>query len=150
MDFSTHTSTTLPQCDRGWLLPFADNIFQVPPQGFWRRCKRWTYCRPRQRTFKLQQWRIVLDGFDLARDDHDTVAIRAFKYQPASLTVEVGDTVIWVNEDIVPHTATASGKRFDSRSVDAQRSWRYVPDRKGTFPYACTFHPMMKGAVIVR
>ena len=86
----------------------------------------------------------------VTRSKAHIVAIRAFKYQPASLTVEVGDTVTWVNEDIVPHTATASGKRFDSGSVDAQRSWRYVPDRKGTFAYACTFHPMMKGAVIVR
>lgn len=78
------------------------------------------------------------------------VAIRAFKYQPASLTVEVGDTVTWMNDDIVPHTATASGKHFDSGSVDAKGSWRYVANRKGTFPYACTFHPMMKGALIVR
>ncbi len=76
--------------------------------------------------------------------------MRAFQYQPASLTVQFGDTVTWINDDLVPHTATAGAKRFDSGSVDARGSWRYVAERKGTFSYECTFHPMMKGTLIVR
>ncbi|MEO7713744.1 MAG: cupredoxin family copper-binding protein [Gemmatimonadaceae bacterium] len=79
-----------------------------------------------------------------------SVEMRAFQYQPASLTVQFGDTVTWINDDLVPHTATAGAKRFDSGSVDARGSWRYVAERKGTFSYECTFHPMMKGTLIVR
>ena len=86
----------------------------------------------------------------MTRPKAHNVAIRAFQYHPASLAVQVGDTVTWTNDDIVPHTATASAKRFDSGSVDAKRSWRYVAKRKGTFRYECTFHPTMKGALIVR
>jgi plastocyanin len=35
------------------------------------------------------------------------VAIKGFKFQPEKLEVEVGDTVTWTNEDIVPHIVTA-------------------------------------------
>jgi len=79
------------------------------------------------------------------------VAIRAFQYQPATVTVQVGDTVAWTNDDLVPHTATATkGKRFDSGSIDAKAGWRYVAKQKGSYAYVCSFHPTMKGTLVVR
>lgn len=60
-----------------------------------------------------------------------------------------GDTVVWTNEDIVPHTATAK-KGFDSKSIEKSGSWRFVTKQKGTYPYICTFHPTMKAELIVR
>ena len=45
-----------------------------------------------------------------------TVLIKGFKFVPEQLEVEAGDTVIWKNEDIVPHTATAK-KIFDSKKM---------------------------------
>ena len=39
-----------------------------------------------------------------------TVTIRSFKFEPATVTVNVGDIVEWKNDDIVPHTATADGR----------------------------------------
>ncbi len=90
----------------------------------------------------------------VARPKARTVAIRAFQYQPTSATVQVGDTVTWTNDDLVPHTATATkgkhGKRFDSGSIDAKQAWRYVAKQKGTYAYECTFHPTMKGTLVVR
>ncbi len=87
----------------------------------------------------------------VARPKARTVAIRAFQYQPTSATVQVGDTVTWANDDLVPHTATATkGKRFDSGSIDAKQAWRYVAKQKGTYAYECTFHPTMKGTLVVR
>lgn len=86
-----------------------------------------------------------------SRSSARTVAIRAFQYQPATVTVQVGDTVAWTNDDLVPHTATATkGKRFDSGSIDAKQAWRYVARRKGTYSYECTFHPTMEGTLVVR
>src|SRR5204862_476961 len=38
-----------------------------------------------------------------------TVEIRGMEFHPAELTVAVGDTIVWINRDIVPHTATAGG-----------------------------------------
>ena len=78
------------------------------------------------------------------------VVLRGMKYLPATLTVNVGDTVVWKNEDIVPHTATARNKSFDSGNIEPGGSWRYVAKRKGTYFYYCAFHPETKGKLIVR
>jgi plastocyanin len=78
-----------------------------------------------------------------------TVAIRGFEFVPKQLTVRPGDTVVWTNEDIVPHTATAKGG-FDSKEVASKKSWTYKATRKGKFPYICTYHPTMKGELIVQ
>jgi plastocyanin len=78
------------------------------------------------------------------------VALRGMKYLPATLTVNAGDTVVWRNEDIVPHTATAGNKSFDSGSIEPGGSWSYVAQRKGTYFYYCAFHPNTKGRLIVR
>ncbi len=77
-----------------------------------------------------------------------TVTIDGMNYQPASLTVKPGDKVVWRNKDIVPHTATAKGK-FDSRQIAAGQSWSWSARDKGRFDYICTYHPGMKGAVVV-
>jgi len=72
---------------------------------------------------------------------------------PATLEVSVGDTIEWVNEDLVPHTATAirDGRTlFDSGVFPAKASWRYVASEAGSFPYVCLLHPTMKGKLIVR
>jgi len=71
-------------------------------------------------------------------------------FHPASLNVSVGDTVVWINRDIVPHTATGSGRRkWDSGQLQLGDSGRYVPRRAGRVPYACTLHPTMKGLLII-
>ena len=89
-------------------------------------------------------------GCAATRPTTHSVAIRGFEYGPAVITAQVGDTVEWANGDIVPHTATAGGRRFDSGSVGSGRSWRYVTERAGTYDYVCEFHPNMKGTVVVR
>lgn len=77
-----------------------------------------------------------------------TVTIDATSYQPAELRARVGDTVIWVNKDLFPHTATAKGL-FDSGSIPTDGSWRYTVTTPGVTDYDCTFHPTMKGKLLV-
>jgi plastocyanin len=83
-----------------------------------------------------------------------TVVIREFKFVPANVTVHVGDIVEWKNEDIVPHTATADGAAqkpaFDSGTIRKGAAWRYFARKKGAYNYTCTFHPNMKGKLIVQ
>lgn len=80
-----------------------------------------------------------------------TVIIRELKFQPAVLTVGVGDSVEWKNEDIVPHTATTTeSKEFDSGSLAVGSSWKYVASKKGTYFYNCTLHPNMKAKLVVQ
>lgn len=77
------------------------------------------------------------------------VAIRGMRFEPAALVVAVGDTVVWTNEDLVPHTATAPG-RFDSGSIASQARWQHVVTAPGAVAYTCTFHPMMTATLTVR
>jgi len=76
-----------------------------------------------------------------------TVVIRGFQFTPTRLEVAAGDTVIWKNEDIVPHTAK---RVFDSKNLDNGQSWIYVTKKKGTFPYICTYHPTMKAELVIK
>lgn len=79
-----------------------------------------------------------------------TVIIDQFMFTPATLTVRAGETVVWKNRGMVPHTATVTkGKGFDSGVIVKGASWRYKASKKGTFEYVCTLHPNMKGKLIV-
>lgn len=77
------------------------------------------------------------------------VAIKGFKFVPADLTVKVGDTVEWTNEDSAPHTATADLGEFDSDRLVQGDSFSFTFQNKGDFSYFCAIHPSMKGSVIV-
>ncbi len=77
------------------------------------------------------------------------VLISNMKFEPSALSVQAGDTVIWKNEDLVPHTATAKGV-FDSGTIDASGSYKIVVKKKGNFDYVCSFHPTMKAAIKVQ
>jgi len=79
-----------------------------------------------------------------------TVTMEAVGFQPATITVNAGDTVVWVNKDPFPHTATAQDKSFDSGEIAAAKSWKLVAKKKGTFGYICAYHPTMKGTLIVK
>jgi len=85
---------------------------------------------------------------DQSKSTTHTVTIRGFEFVPKQLKVRAGDTVVWTNEDIVPHTATAKGG-FDSKEIASKKSWTYKATRKGEFPYICTYHPTMMGELTV-
>lgn len=77
------------------------------------------------------------------------VTIQGFKFQPQELTVSSGETVVFTNKDTMPHNAVAANK-FDSGKIFGGTSGKIVAKEKGTFDYICTYHPNMKGRLIVR
>lgn len=77
------------------------------------------------------------------------VAIQGMRYVPATVSASRGDTVVWVNEDVVPHTATAPG-RFDSGVIQSGSEWRHVVTGRGPIGYGCTMHPTMTATLEVR
>src|SRR5262249_61305255 len=83
-----------------------------------------------------------------------TVIIRDFTFNPTTVTVHTGDTVVWKNEDSVPHTATADTDAqkpaFDSGAIQKGAAWQFIAGNKGTYKYTCTFHPNMEGTSIVQ
>ncbi len=78
------------------------------------------------------------------------VLIHGFAFDPAQVAVAAGDTVEWVNQDIVPHTATATNRAWDTGSIGPDSSARVVIEPGGIGPYACSFHPQMKAALVRR
>jgi plastocyanin len=75
------------------------------------------------------------------------VMIDKLVFLPANIKAKVGDTVGWVNKDILAHTATVRGD-WDVM-IAASKSARLVLKKTGTFDYYCRFHPNMKGQIIV-
>ncbi|MEO8484486.1 MAG: cupredoxin family copper-binding protein [Acidobacteriota bacterium] len=78
-----------------------------------------------------------------------TVTIDAVHFQPATITVRVGDTVVWVNKDPFPHTVTAASGNLSSPDIGASDSWRWTATSAGDLPYVCKYHPTMTGTVTV-
>jgi plastocyanin len=79
------------------------------------------------------------------------VEIRGMAFHPAVLEVQPGDTVVWVNRDFVPHTATAIDKdTWHTGTLAPRDSGRYVPRGTGEDRYFCELHPPMEGKLIVR
>jgi plastocyanin len=76
-----------------------------------------------------------------------TVSIQNYKFAPASVSVAAGDTVVFVNYDSVPHTATAGKGAFDTGQIAPGGKASVKISKAGTFAYSCQIHPMMKGTV---
>jgi plastocyanin len=93
---------------------------------------------------------ISLAAWERAKPKTHTVTIEGMRFQPESLTVARGDTVVWVNNDLVPHTATSDDGSFDSRIIQAEKSWKFTAGKRGEFAYACAFHPTMKATLQVK
>jgi plastocyanin len=78
------------------------------------------------------------------------VIMEGMVFQPNVITLAAGDTIVWVNKDLVPHSATSEAAGFDSKVIQANGSWRTRVERVGDFDYICTFHPMMTAKLQVR
>ena len=78
-------------------------------------------------------------------------------YNPSPLSIPVGTTVTWINNDNTGHTVTEgnpSGNTpangFDSGILAPGKTFTHTFDTAGTIQYYCTLHPTMLGEVIVK
>ncbi len=77
-----------------------------------------------------------------------TVEIKQMKFVPAELTVHMGDTVMWVNKDLVAHDATEENKKlWTSGPIALGESWSKVVTESAD--YYCSIHVVMKGKLTV-
>jgi plastocyanin len=77
------------------------------------------------------------------------VTIANYAFDPASLTVTVGTTVKWTNQDSVGHTVTADDNSWASGNLNQGDSFSYTFTKTGTYAYHCGVHPSMKATITV-
>ena len=83
----------------------------------------------------------------MARSETIQVTIRDLKFLPDRIEARVGDTVEWINKDILAHTATAEG-RWDI-VIPPNGSGRAVLKKAGEVAYYCRFHPNMTARITI-
>lgn len=77
------------------------------------------------------------------------VEIRAMKFEPAEILVNEGDTVEFVNRDVMIHDVTeAKNKLWTSTPLMTGGSYKKLVS--GNVEYYCSFHPTMRGKIMTR
>lgn len=79
----------------------------------------------------------------------DAVAIRNFAFAPAMMTVPVGTTITWTNDDQDAHTVSATGGAFKSAALNNGDTFRFTFNKPGRYDYICSIHPFMTATVVV-
>ncbi len=77
------------------------------------------------------------------------VSMDSVDYVPKRIDGRVGDTVEWVNRDIVVHTATAQNRSWDVNILPG-KTGRMVMKAPGTISYFCRYHPNMTGEIVAQ
>jgi plastocyanin len=77
------------------------------------------------------------------------VILTAMKFGPAPEVLKVGDVIVWRNDDIFRHTATARDKSFDV-DLPPKSVRRMTVRTAGAIEYYCRFHTGMVARLDVR
>jgi plastocyanin len=92
---------------------------------------------------------LVLALAPVALAAQHAVSIAGFAFAPDSVTVKVGDSVKWTNNDGTTHTATADDGSWDTGNISGGSSASVTFAKAGTFAYHCAIHRTMQGTVVV-
>lgn len=85
----------------------------------------------------------------LAASGETRLAISDFAFKPDAATVPLGTTIVWVNQDDVPHSVVETTGKFHSQALDTEDKFTFTFDKPGSYEYFCGLHPRMKGKVVV-
>ena len=78
------------------------------------------------------------------------ISLTNLKFVPNSVTVSVGTTVTWTNNEAPIHTVTSDATLFDSGDLLQNKTFSYKFTKAGTVPYHCNYHGGMTGTIIVQ
>lgn len=79
-----------------------------------------------------------------------SVSIKNLEFSPATITIKAGQTVTWTNNDDRDHAVVADDGSFKSGNISAGKTYQHTFTKKGTYAYGCTYHPRMRGKVVVQ
>ena len=88
------------------------------------------------------------DAASVWRSLRREILMKAIAFTPGELKVDLGDTVVFKNADVVRHNAVRR-ELFDSGELRPGESFVWVPTDTGSYRYQCTIHPRMRGIVRV-
>jgi len=74
------------------------------------------------------------------------ITIENMEFAPAEVSARVGDTIEWINKDVLVHTATARNGDFDV-TTPPKKTVTSVLKKAGTVEYYCRYHPNMKAVL---
>jgi plastocyanin len=77
------------------------------------------------------------------------VKIDNFAFAPQRVVVKAGTTVIWINDDDIPHTVASSARLFKSNALDTKDKFSFTFTTAGAYEYFCSLHPHMTGTIVV-
>jgi plastocyanin len=91
-------------------------------------------------------------SFGATMDDKPAAAVKIdnFVFSPNPVTVPVGSTIRWTNQDDIPHNVVSDDKSFKSKVLDTDETFTYTFTKPGTYSYFCSIHPKMTGKVVVQ
>jgi uncharacterized repeat protein (TIGR01451 family) len=79
-----------------------------------------------------------------------SVSIIDFAFQPSSITIGAGTTVVWTNTGSATHTVTSDSGIFDSGDISPGGTFQFTFENAGTYSYHCSIHTFMTGTVTVQ
>jgi len=78
------------------------------------------------------------------------VSLKNFSFNPPMLTVKIGATVTWTNDDVVAHTITSDADDLlNSQVLSPGQSFSFTFIGPGSVDYHCNIHQAMKGQIII-
>ena len=99
-------------------------------------------------TGEIQQDTLVQQDTAAQQGEGTQVVIENFAFKPSTIEVKQGDTIEWVNKDSAPHTVTFDNGMADE-NLPSGGTARVTFTEQKQFTYFCSFHPGMKGIVVV-
>jgi plastocyanin len=76
------------------------------------------------------------------------IKIDNFVFTPDMAEIPVGTTVVWTNEDDIPHTVADTTRTFKSKAMDTGDTYSFTFTKAGTYEYFCSLPPHMKATIV--
>lgn len=95
----------------------------------------------------LPRQRIAAKTAAIRKPVEHQVRIAAASFHPEDLKIRAGDSVVWTNDDIVPHTATARDSSWGTGLLNAGQRKEVRFDSAGSVEYFCRLHPSMVATI---
>lgn len=79
---------------------------------------------------------------------HHEVIVSGMRYVPSNVTVAIGDTVTWINQDIYVHNIVQVDSLWYSPLLNPGDRWQHIV--KSADEYFCSLHVVMKGNIVLQ